>query len=131
MQGYALRNSNSRNSDDEPEIRSVFSTDKSTDYAVKPRKYKQTKYDTSEEQNERNTYNFGYEEPIDIPKPTQKGKQNRSKYSKQEIGVTDLKFSMLDTGLLKAPKYGECDFDDDSDDDDYLPTKFTYSTLIS
>ena len=120
MQGFALRNSNLRNSDDEPEIKSVFSTDKSSDYAVLPRKYKSSRYGEEKESKDKNTYNFGYEEPVYVNKRASRAKKNSSKESKQEIGVKDLKI-----------KFDFCNDNEDSEDDTYnIPNKYNYSKIF-
>ena len=91
-------------------------TDKSSDYAIKPRQCRQPKYGNDLETAERNTYNFGYEEPVEIHKATPKSRRHKQSHSKQEIGVKGLTL-----------KFTEDEFDSDTDDGDLLPSQFTYS----
>lgn len=113
MQDYILRGSHNRQSDEEPEIRSAFSTDKSSDFAVKPRAHKKSKYDQPEQNETGKLYflcinllvcnkliilsidhvkfNFGYEEKTIAPQKPTKIKFDRNEHSKRDFGVKDLK----------------------------------------
>lgn len=93
MQNLIKREAKPRNSGEEPEIKSAFSTEKSSDYAVNPRKYKKSKYDTAENEKERNTLTFGYGQPVEITKrmPKDSSKSNKKARTQQDIGVKDLK----------------------------------------
>jgi len=105
LQTSAKRSYKDRNSNDEPEIMSVFSTDKSSDYAVKPRKYMKVKYGQEDEYKPRDTLAFGYEKPTEFKTKTKKTSKANDKETKDEVGVQDLKIKFNFT-------------DDESDDED-------------
>ena len=102
MQGVLRRNYQDRKTNDEPEILSMFSADKSEDYMIQPRKYIKPNFEDKREQRieyykQRERAIFGYDEN-DEPE-FRFAKPKKAKVKKNETGVKNLqlKFNFSDS----------------------------------
>ena len=99
MQGILRRNHLDRKTNEEPEILSAFSVDKSDDFAMMPRKYIKPNFDNKRDKRveyykEREKAIFGYDDNEDITAFKPKTKKPK----RQEKGVKNLtlKFEFSD-----------------------------------